>query len=103
LILQEWVAHSINDLPLLPLASVLGAAALAAGDKLGGTICFGSQDPPIPLIVARHCSRVTKPQLVPPPLSIAHHLWGSAEAAPTVNNIDAAATTTTVTVLRMAS
>ena len=75
LILQELVTHSINELPLLPLASVLGAAALAAGDKLGGTTCFGSQNPPCPLIVARHCSMVTKPQLVPPPLlSTAHHL-----------------------------
>ena len=56
MILQESVTHSINDLPLPPLASVLGAAAFAAGDKLGGTTCFGSQDPPFPLIVARHCS-----------------------------------------------
>ena len=75
LILQESVTHSINDLPLLPLAFVLGAAAFAAGDKLGGTTCFGSQDPPFPLIVARHCSMVTKPQLAPPLLlSTAHHL-----------------------------
>ena len=75
MILQEEVTHSINDLPLFALTSILGAAALAAGDKLGGTTCFGSQNPPIPLIVARHCSTVTKPQLVPPPLlSTAHHL-----------------------------
>jgi hypothetical protein len=25
---------------------------------------FRTQNPPIPLIVARHCSKVTKPQLV---------------------------------------
>ena len=56
MILQESVTHSINDLPPLPLRSILGAAAFAAGDKLGGTTCFGSQDPPFPLIVARHCS-----------------------------------------------
>ena len=74
MILQESVTHSIN-LSLPALASVLGAAALAAGDKLGGTTCFGSQDPPFPLIVARHWSMVTKPQLVPPLLlSTAHHL-----------------------------
>jgi hypothetical protein len=98
LILQESVTHSINDLPLPPLTSILGAAAFAAGDKLGGRTCFGSQDPPFPLIVARHCSMVTKPQLVPPLLlSTAHHLYGSAEVAPIVKNIDAAATTTTMT------
>jgi hypothetical protein len=74
LILQELVTHSINELPLLPLGSVLGAALRAAGDKFGGRICFGSQDPPLPLIVARHCSIVMKLQLVPPPLSTAHHL-----------------------------
>jgi hypothetical protein len=35
-------------------------------------------------MLARHCSAVTKPQFVPPPiLSIAHHLGGSAEAVPT--------------------
>jgi len=34
--------------------SILGAAAFAAEDKLGGSICFGLQDPPFPLIVARH-------------------------------------------------
>jgi hypothetical protein len=73
LILQELVTQSINE-SLPPLASALGAAALAAGDKLGGTTCFGSQNPPLPLIVARHCSMVTKPQFVPPPLSTAHHL-----------------------------
>src|SRR5215510_683465 len=74
LILHESVTHSIN-LSLPPLASVLGAAALAAGDKPVGTICFGSQTPPTPLMLARHCSMVTKPQFVPPPtLSIAHHL-----------------------------
>ena len=100
LILQDSVTQSIN--PLLPLAFVLGAAALAAGDKLGGTTCFGSQNPPFPLIVARHCSMVTKPQLVPPPLSTAHHLLESAEAASPVKNIDAAVTTTTPErVLRM--
>jgi hypothetical protein len=66
LILQESVTQSIN-LSLPALASVFGAAALAAGDKLAGTICFGSQDPPIPLMDARHCSMVTNPQLVPPP------------------------------------
>jgi len=98
LILQDSVTHSINDLPLPPLMSILGAAAFAAGDKLGGRTCFGSQDPPFPLIVARHCSMVTKPQLVPPLLlSTAHHLYGSAEVAPLVKNIDAAATTTTMT------
>ncbi|MGA8825728.1 MAG: hypothetical protein WB613_23175, partial [Pseudolabrys sp.] len=75
LILQELVTHSINEAPLLPLGSVLGAAARAAGDKLGGRTCFGSQNPPCPLMVARHCSTVTKPQFVPPPLlSTAHHL-----------------------------
>jgi len=37
LILQELVTHSINELPLLSFASVLGAAVLAAGDKLCGT------------------------------------------------------------------
>jgi hypothetical protein len=73
LILQEAVTQSIN-LSLPPVASVFGAAALAAGDRLAGTTCFGSQNPPIPLIDARHCSTVTKPQLVPPPLSTAHHL-----------------------------
>jgi hypothetical protein len=46
LILQESVMHSINELPLLPLGSVLGAALRAAGDKFGGRICFGSQEPP---------------------------------------------------------
>jgi hypothetical protein len=75
LILQELVTHSINELPLPPPVSVLGAAALAAGDKLGGTTCFGWQNPPCPLVVARHCSIVTKPQLAPPPVvSTAHHL-----------------------------
>ena len=44
LILQELVTHSIK--PLLPLGLVLGAAAFAAGDRLAGTICFGSQNPP---------------------------------------------------------
>src|SRR5262249_57970704 len=77
LILHESVTHSIN-LSLPPLASVLGAAAFAAGDRLAGTICFGSQKPPTPLMDVRHCSMVTKPQLVPPPLSTAHHLYGSA-------------------------
>lgn len=73
LIVQEAVTHSIK--PLLPLELVLGAAAFAAGDRLGGTTCFGSQNPPWPLTVARHCSMVTKPQFVPPPLlSTAHHL-----------------------------
>src|SRR5262245_34299756 len=97
LILQDSVTHSINDLPP-PLTSILGAAAFAAGDKLGGRTCFGSQDPPFPVIVARHCSMVTKPQLVPPLLlSTAHHLYGSAEVAPIVKNIAAAATTTTAT------
>ena len=66
LILHELVTHSIN-LSLPPLASVLGAAAFAAGDRLLGTICFGSQNPPTPLTLARHCSMVTKPQFVPPP------------------------------------
>jgi hypothetical protein len=93
LILQEFVTHSINR-SLPPLGSVLGAAALAAGDKLGGTTCFGSQNPPLPLIVARHCSMVTKPQFVPPSFSTAHHLYESAKAVPTAKNIDAAATTT---------
>ena len=74
LILQDSVTHSIKELPLPPLGSVFGAAALAATDKLGGTTCFGSQDPPTPLILAWHCSMVTKPQLVPPPLPTAHHL-----------------------------
>src|SRR5262245_52131599 len=47
----------------------------AAGDRVVGTICFGSQNPPTPLMLARHCSMVTKPQFVPPPaLSTAHHL-----------------------------
>jgi hypothetical protein len=73
LILQELVTHSINEV-LPPLASILGAATLAAGDKLGGTTCFGAQAPPIPLIVARHCSMVVKPQFVPPSFSTAHHL-----------------------------
>jgi hypothetical protein len=73
LILQESVTQFIN-LSLPPLASVLGAAALAAGDSLAGTICFGSQNPPIPLMDVRHCSMLTKPQLVPPPPSTAHHL-----------------------------
>ena len=73
MILQESVTHSINEFPLPPLGSVLGAAALAAGDKFGETICLGSQNPHLPLIVVRHCSIVTKPQLVPP-LSTAHHL-----------------------------
>ena len=83
LILQESVTQSIN-LSLPPLASVLGAAAFAAGDRLAGTTCFGSQTPPTPLMLARHCSAVTKPQFVPPPtLSIAHHLGDSAEAVPT--------------------
>ena len=49
------------------------AAALAAGDRLARTICFGSQNPPSPLIEVRHCSTDTKPQLVPPPPSTAHH------------------------------
>jgi hypothetical protein len=75
LILQDVVTQSINDLPLPPLESVLGAANFAAGDKCCGTTCFGSHEPPFPLMVARHCSMVTKPQLVPPPLlSTAHHL-----------------------------
>src|SRR5215813_15121602 len=65
LILHELVTHSIN-LSLPPLGSVLGAAAFAAGDRLVGTICFGSQNPPTPLMLARHCSMVTKPQFVPP-------------------------------------
>jgi hypothetical protein len=83
LILHESVTHSIN-LSLPPLASVLGAAAFAAGDRLLGTICFGSQNPPTPLTLARHCSMVTKPQFVPPPtLSMAHHLLGSAVAVST--------------------
>ena len=43
LILQELVTHSIK--PLLPLGLVLGAAAFAAGDRLAGTTCFGSQRP----------------------------------------------------------
>src|SRR5262249_60011835 len=73
LILHESVTHSIN-LSLPPLASVLGAAAFAAGDRLVGTICFGSQTPPTPLMLARHCSMVTKLQFVPPlTLPIAHH------------------------------
>jgi len=80
LILQRLVTQSIS-LSLPPLTSVLGAAALAAGDKLAGTICFGSQDPPIPLMDARHCSIVMKPQLVPPPPSTAHHLYGSAASS----------------------
>jgi hypothetical protein len=96
LILQDSVTHSINDLALPPLTSILGAAAFAAGDKLGGRTSFGSQDPPFPLMVARHCSMVTKPQLVPPLLlSTAHHLFGSAEVTSIVKNIDAAATTAT--------
>ena len=41
LILQDSVTHSIKELPLLPLAFVLGAAAFAAGDKFAGTTCFG--------------------------------------------------------------
>jgi hypothetical protein len=73
LILQELVTHSINE-PLLPLGFVLGAALRAAGDKFVGTICLGSQDPPFPLIAARHCSILMKLQLVPPPLSTEHHL-----------------------------
>jgi len=77
LILQELVRQSIS-LSAPALASVLGAAALAAGDRLAGTICFGSQNPPSPLIEVRHCSTDTKPQFVPPPPSTAHHLWGSA-------------------------
>ena len=77
LILQRSVTQSIS-LSLPPLTSVLGAAALAAGDKFAGTICFGSQDPPLPLMDARHCSMVMKPQFVPPPPSTAHHLYGSA-------------------------
>jgi hypothetical protein len=73
LILQDVVTQSIFPLP--PPVSVFGAANFAAGDKFCGMTCLGSQDPPFPLIVARHCSRVTKPQLVPPPLlSTAHHL-----------------------------
>src|SRR5262245_44251242 len=81
--LQDSVTLSIN-LSLPPLASVLGAAAFAAGDRPDGTICFGSQNPPTPAMVARHCSMVPKPQFVPPPtLSIAHHLEGSAEVVPT--------------------
>ena len=91
MILQELVTHSIKD-SLPPLGSNLGAANFAAGDKLGGTTCFCSQVPPIPLIVARHCSMVAKPQFVPPALSTAHHLLGSAEEVPTARNIDAAAT-----------
>jgi hypothetical protein len=88
LILQELVTHSIN-FSLPTLGSVLGAAAFAAGDRLVGTICFGSQNPPTPLMLARHCSTVTNPQFVPPPtLSMAHHLLGSAETVTT--NIDAA-------------
>jgi hypothetical protein len=46
LIRHEFVTHSISELPLLPLGSVLGAAAFAAGDKFEGTTCFGSQKPP---------------------------------------------------------
>lgn len=65
LILQDSVTHSINEFPLPPLGSVLGAAALAVGDKFGGTTCLGSQNPPLPLTVARHCSIVTKPQFAP--------------------------------------
>jgi predicted Abi (CAAX) family protease len=83
LILQESVTHSIN-LSLPPLVSILGAAAFAAGERLAGTICFGSQTPPTPLMLARHCSRETKPQFVPPPtLSIPHHLADWPEALPT--------------------
>jgi hypothetical protein len=74
LILQEFVTHSINELPLFPLVAVFGAAFRAAGDKFVGRICFGSQDPPLPLMVARHCSIVMKLQLSLPPLSTAHHL-----------------------------
>src|SRR5215813_8185131 len=74
LILHESVTHSIN-LSLPPLASVFGAAAFAAGERLDGTICFGSQTPPTPLMLARHCSMVTNPQFVPPlTLPMAHHL-----------------------------
>ena len=73
MIRQEFVTHSINE-PLLLLEAVMGAALRAAGDKFDGRICFGSQAPPLPLIVARHCSIVMKLQLVPPPLSTAHHL-----------------------------
>jgi hypothetical protein len=54
LILQELVTHSINELPLFPLGLVFGAAFRAEGDKFVGRICFDSQDPPLPLIVARH-------------------------------------------------
>jgi hypothetical protein len=56
---------------------------------LAGTICFGSQNPPIPLIDVRHCSMVTKPQLVPPPLSTAHHLEGSAACSRPLHGTDA--------------
>ena len=86
------MTHSINELPLLVVETVLGAALRAAGDKCDGRICLGSQDPLLPLIVARHCSIVMKLQLVPPPLSTAHHLYGSAAAGPTMNDADAAAT-----------
>ena len=42
---------------------------------------FGSQKPPIPEIVAWHCLRVTKLQLVLPELpETAHHGYGSALA-----------------------
>ena len=86
--MQESVTHSIN-LSLPPLESVLGAAAFAAGERLAGTTCRGSQTPPTPLMLARHCSMLTKPQFVPPPtLSMAHHLADCPEALPT--NIDAA-------------
>jgi hypothetical protein len=72
LILRAWVTQSIN-LSLPPLASVFGAAALEAGDRWAETICFGSQKSAHPLTDVRHCSMVAKPQLVPPPLSTAHH------------------------------
>jgi hypothetical protein len=37
LILQLWVTQSNNPSPLFSVASVFGAAAFAAGDKLFGT------------------------------------------------------------------